>query len=58
MVRVKVKIKTPSKSQIKRDVNRAIRKNLICPSCGHKLPTTYASRTKCSRCGQVISINI
>jgi len=55
---MRIRIKTPSKATIKRQVTKAIRQSLICPRCGHKLPTTYAATTTCSRCGQRISINL
>lgn len=57
-IMVKIKIKTPSKAKMKREMKKAIRKSLVCPKCGHKLPTTYASQTKCSRCGVVINLSI
>lgn len=58
MAKIKLKFKTPSKSKIKRDMRKAIRKNLVCPNCDHKLPYTSLSSTKCSRCGTNITINI
>lgn len=58
MVKVRVKIKTPSKTQIKRNVTKAIRKSLVCPACGHKLPYTNMSKVRCSRCGRQININV
>lgn len=53
---MKIRIKTPSKASLRRQINQAVRKSLVCPQCGHKLPTTYASTATCSRCGQRISI--
>lgn len=58
MGKIKIKFKAPSKAKIKREIKRNIRKNLICPQCGHKLPYTNMSRTKCSRCRTNVSIKI
>lgn len=58
MSRVKIKVKAPSKAKLKREMKKAVRKSLVCPNCGHKLPYTAMSKTRCSRCGQNITINI
>lgn len=51
MARVRVKIKTPSKATIQRQVTRAIRKNLVCFKCGRKLPSGFSSTVTCPSCG-------
>ncbi len=58
MAKIRVKVKTPSKAKIKRELNKAVRKNLSCPNCGRNLPYTNMSRTKCSSCGQEIRLNL
>lgn len=49
--RTRIKIKTPSRAKIRRDMRRAMTRNLKCPNCGRKMPTTSMSQSKCSRCG-------
>lgn len=51
MARVRVKIKTPSKTAIKREFTRAVRKNLVCFKCGRKLPNGVSSTVTCPSCG-------
>ncbi len=51
MARVRVKIKTPSKAKIKRELTRAVRKVLVCSNCGRKLPNGVSSTVTCPSCG-------
>ena len=51
MSKIKVKIKTPSKAKIRRDLTKAIRKQLVCFNCGRKLPSGVASSVTCPSCG-------
>ncbi len=51
MARVRVKIKTPSKAKIKRELTRAVRKVLVCSNCGRKLPNGVSSTVICPSCG-------
>lgn len=51
MARVRVKIKTPSKAAIQRQITRAVRKNLVCFNCGRNLPNGVSSTVTCPSCG-------
>lgn len=48
---VRVRVKVPSKARIKRDLTKAVRKNLLCFNCGRKLPSGVASTVTCPYCG-------
>lgn len=56
MARVRVKIKTPSKTAIKREMNKAIRKNLVCFNCGRKMPNGVSSNVTCPSCHAKIKL--
>ncbi|WP_285122315.1 hypothetical protein [Lactococcus petauri] len=47
----RVRVKMPSKAKIKRDLTKAIRKNLVCFNCGRKLPSGFSSIITCPSCG-------
>lgn len=49
--RTRIKIKTPSKAKIRREMRKAVTKNLKCPNCGRNMPTTTMSQSRCSGCG-------
>lgn len=51
MSKIKVKIKTPSKAKIRRDLTKAIRKQLLCFNCGRKLPSGVSNSVTCPSCG-------
>lgn len=49
--KVKIKVKTPSKTKIRRELTKAVRKNLLCFNCGRKLPSGVSSTVTCPSCG-------
>ncbi|WP_457998287.1 hypothetical protein [Enterococcus faecium] len=51
MKKVKIKVKTPSKTKIRHELTKAVRKNLLCFNCGRKLPSGVASTVTCPSCG-------
>lgn len=54
--RTRIKIKTPSKAKIRREMRRAVTKNLKCPNCGRNMPTTSMSQSKCPGCGFTLKL--
>lgn len=54
--RTRIKVKTPSKAKIRREMRRAVTKNLKCPNCGRKMPTTSMSQSKCPHCGFTLKL--
>ncbi|MGX7195475.1 hypothetical protein [Enterococcus olivae] len=53
----RIKIKVPSKAKIRREMTKAIRKNLLCFNCGRKLPSGLASTVTCPNCGARTKLN-
>ena len=54
---VKIKVKVPSKAKIRRELTKAVRKNLICFNCGRKLPSGDSSSVTCPACGAKTKLN-